>query len=127
MSTVKDKDPEVLEHFLMPKPLVGDIVWWFVDANTTVHPRPCIVVEVGLNTLKLVDLAPGTCGTSRRGVRHVNDPILSRALEAKGNGGWDFRRRETPPQFSGDLAALTDRVEWLEARATAADKAARKG
>lgn len=73
----------------MPAVDVGDVVYWFADADAKNEPCVAFVTHVGEETVALTVLirdcpAVGT----RDGVRHVADPKL-RFLDDRSSGAWD--------------------------------------
>ena len=79
------------QDFSMPKPTVGELVWWCEDADVS---RPCagIITFVGDRAVTVNVPTPDLRDfLVKDGVRHVSDPDLrEKAFLRAERGGWDF-------------------------------------
>lgn len=85
--------------YTMPKPYLGETVWWYPRADRSNGCRPAIVVDVSDAGLALNVLHIGSPQMDpKTGVRHMDDPThkaTPRPEHSARNGGWEFPRIET--------------------------------
>jgi len=77
-------------NYRMPRPYLGEVVYYYVDGDTGRDPVPAIVVAVGAETLNVSVVVKDAMSVQPRdGVRHISDPRLSNP-NVKESGSWDW-------------------------------------
>ena len=83
-----------MQPFNMPKPYLGQMVWWYPKADTANGYRPAIVTDVGPRGVAIsvfhISNPNMICVT---GVRHMDDPThkdTPTPEHSLRNGGWTF-------------------------------------
>lgn len=103
---VAEAPPAPIDSFVMPKPVIGQTVLWYPNADKNGDPEVTIVRKRGHRTIVV-----GTAlGVNREAVRHVDDPKLRQSLSQRESGAWDFTERDK--QY-GDIV---NRISTLEAK-----------
>lgn len=106
-----------------PQVEIGDIVYWYFDADTMKRPTPGIVVLVGPEgTLSLVCWdTNNSFGRSKDGIVHASDPRANNE-HFRGQGCWDLTdatklQLERDRRMHVRVEALAERVVKLEKQA----------
>lgn len=95
-----------MSEYQMPAVEVGQVVWWYPDANQQTRPAAAVVTQVSGRNIDLNVLNRDRVGCDcRDGVMHLADP-RAREYHA-GSGAWDYTARDK------ELAELKKTVESL--------------
>lgn len=96
--------------FVMPKPDLGEIVYWYPDADKGQGPHVGIVTSIGHGNIGLNLVEPNTYNMPIvPDARHVDDPDF-KAGERADAGGWDFHpMRKRIEKLESIVAKLMDK------------------
>lgn len=102
------KKPEAPEY-QMPKPVLGDVIYWYATLEPQEKPLPALVTGIGKRSISLNYFSHQNFNTMPLdGVRHREDPGLVKGQHYE-DGVWDFS-----PQ-SKRLALLERKLDQIMA------------
>lgn len=74
------------KQFEMPRPELGEVVWYWRHGIRTGSAQPCIALSINPRTVLLKSLHTNSFFD---GIRHADDPMLMVGEQSK-QGSWDF-------------------------------------
>ena len=114
-----------MNDYRMPQVELGDTVYWFPGATTTLDPHVAIVTGVGGRCVNVNLLVPNSYNMGiRDGVRHCSDPG-AKAPELQESGGWMHRKEFWQLRAEREAAKAKAREE-ADARRIAAEQKLRR-